>query len=49
LDTDGDGTPDFRDLDSDNDGLSDDAERGPADAPRWTWTRMASPTSATWT
>lgn len=49
VDTDGDGTPDFRDLDSDNDGLSDDAERGPADAPRWTWTRMASPTSATWT
>jgi len=32
VDTDGDGTPDFQDLDSDNDGLSDVIEAGGSDA-----------------
>ncbi len=37
VDTDGDGTPDFQDLDSDDDGIADSVERGngePGDAPR---------------
>ncbi len=33
-DTDGDGTPDYRDLDSDNDGLTDAEEKGPSTTPR---------------
>ena len=33
-DTDGDGTPDYRDLDSDNDGLTDAEEKGPSATPR---------------
>ena len=33
-DTDGDGTPDYRDLDSDNDGITDADEKGPSATPR---------------
>jgi gliding motility-associated-like protein len=33
-DTDGDGAPDYRDLDSDNDGISDADEKGPSATPR---------------
>lgn len=40
IDTDGDGTPDYRDTDSDNDGISDAEESMPSEDPRKMYERM---------